>query len=164
MPTIDWRTKHGKSRTKVYQAWLSMRKRVKSVLPNMRGSYLDRGIGVCPEFASFETFYKEVGDPPTRGHSLHRIDNDKGYILGNIRWATAQEQCENRRRATLIVVPKEFCPRGHAMTEANTFLHRRPNGNLHRECRQCRNAKRRDWWRRGHGMVIIDPPQVSGSN
>jgi hypothetical protein len=48
-------------------------------------------------FSKFEPFYAEVGDPPTLKHTLDRIDNERGYEPGNLRWATIQEQMRNRR-------------------------------------------------------------------
>ena len=42
-------------------------------------------------------FYKHIGDPPGPEYTIDRIDNDKGYEPGNVRWATYSEQNYNRR-------------------------------------------------------------------
>jgi hypothetical protein len=59
-----------------------------------RANYYDRGIRF--KFTSFLEFYKEVGPRPD-GTSLDRVDNDKGYEPGNVRWATPQQQIRNQR-------------------------------------------------------------------
>jgi hypothetical protein len=50
---------------------------------------------------NFMTFAREleseIGRRPSLKHSLDRVDNDSGYVPGNLRWATAQEQSGNRR-------------------------------------------------------------------
>lgn len=89
---------HNKSRTPEYNAWLSMKARC------LRGShpyypyYGGRGITVCQEWIdSFQVFFEHVGERPSKDHSLDRIDNDMGYVAGNVRWATKSEQQWNRR-------------------------------------------------------------------
>lgn len=41
-------------------------------------------------------FYKEIGEKPGNEYSIDRIDNNKGYVHNNIRWATYIEQAHNR--------------------------------------------------------------------
>lgn len=64
--------------------------------PNNPGFKNYGGRGIKFLFDSFEQFIKEVGPRPDN-HSLDRINNDKHYERGNVRWATRKEQILNRR-------------------------------------------------------------------
>ena len=46
-------------------------------------------------FSSFQEWWEELGERP-EGCSVDRIDNDGHYEPGNVRWATHEEQCNNR--------------------------------------------------------------------
>lgn len=70
--------------------------------------YGGRGIGVSDSWREFYVFAsdirREIGDRPmglepngrTPLYSLDRIDNDRGYEPGNVKWATRTEQGLNR--------------------------------------------------------------------
>ena len=62
-------------------------------------NYGGRGISVFHEWVNdFMEFFKYVGKAPSVKHSIDRIDNDKGYFPGNVRWATSLEQRLNQRK------------------------------------------------------------------
>lgn len=80
-----------------------MRTRCTNPNHNSYKHYGGRGIRVCDEWAqSFQSFYAHVGPKPSPDHTLDRIDNDRGYEPGNVRWATWKEQGENRRNTLQI--------------------------------------------------------------
>jgi len=91
------------TKTKVHGTWEKMRQRCCN--PNNKAwqRYGGRGIEVCPQWRdSFEQFYADMGDPPSDDHSIDRIDNNGNYELGNCRWATWEEQNQNRRDNRLL--------------------------------------------------------------
>ena len=94
--------KHGMTGTIEHSAWINMKQRVN------HKKYLERGITVCELFQkSFLAFYREIGDRPSPDMSVERIDNDKGYEPGNIKWATPKEQSNNTSKCKLITYKGE---------------------------------------------------------
>lgn len=80
-----------------WRAWMEMRRRCRPSSKKYRHNYSDRGIVVCARWEdSFFNFFHDVGPRPSPQHSLDRIDNDGNYEPGNVRWATVQEQNQNR--------------------------------------------------------------------
>lgn len=94
------RERHGMDRTPEHRAWVSMKQRCANPKKREYPHYGGRGITVCAEWAaSFTEFYRAVGPRPSQDHSLDRIDVNRGYEPGNVRWATQQQQVENTRVA-----------------------------------------------------------------
>lgn len=90
---------HGMSGTREYHVWSAMKTRCLDPGSRSFPDYGGRGITVHPEWVdSFEAWFEHVGPRPD-GMSLDRIDNESGYVPGNVRWATRAEQQANRRKA-----------------------------------------------------------------
>lgn len=81
-------------RTKIYGTWKAIRQRAL----NRSGRHPTyANIDIDPRWDdSFETFYEDMGEPPTAEHSIDRIDNTKGYWPWNCRWATSKQQQRNK--------------------------------------------------------------------
>lgn len=81
-----------------HNCWNNIKKRCLRTWHPQYAEYGGRGIGMYKDWqSSFEAFLSYVGPKPHAGLSLDRIDNDKGYEPGNVRWATYREQNYNRR-------------------------------------------------------------------
>jgi hypothetical protein len=98
---------HRKSNTPEYKAWQSMKARCQNPSDKRYKNYGGRGISICPEWESFETFFADMGQRPSSKHSIDRIDNSKGYSPDNCRWTTQAKQLRNTRRTRLITFQGE---------------------------------------------------------
>jgi hypothetical protein len=100
---IARQTTHGESGTPEYMAYRKAQQRCST---DPESEYYKRyaARGIKFSFTSVEEFIADVGRRPSDKYSLDRVDNDRGYEPGNIRWATTDEQMENRgitRRLTV---------------------------------------------------------------
>lgn len=85
----------------LYSAWKNMRQRCRNPENKDYKDYGGRGIYVCPEWEDFWTYVNDVESLSyayEEGRSIDRVDNNDGYYLKNVRWATNSEQQRNKRR------------------------------------------------------------------
>ena len=103
---VERLTKHGMSRSAEYGRWTNIKQRCLNPNNSRWVDYGGRGITLYGPWAeSFAAFFADVGSPPSPDLTLDRIDNNRGYEPGNVRWSTAKEQVANRRpRATHVEV------------------------------------------------------------
>ena len=101
---INRSTKHNKSKSAEYKAWRSMKVRCYTKTYSQYKDYGGRGITVCERWLnSFENFYQDMGNIPSKKHSLDRIDPNDNYNLKNCRWATTTEQSLNKRNTVKVI-------------------------------------------------------------
>lgn len=87
--------------------WRAMLRRCSN--PNTKGykNYGGRGIHVSDEWHTFENFLSDMGERPTRKHTIERKNNDGNYERGNCVWATRKDQANNSRRNHTLTVGKQ---------------------------------------------------------
>lgn len=90
------------SSLRTYQAWADMKYRCTNEGAHNYKNYGGRGITVCNRWLeSFDNFFVDMGNVPL-SQSLDRKDNSLGYFPENCRWATYEEQNNNKRNNRYI--------------------------------------------------------------
>jgi len=94
----DVKMTHGMHKSPEYKTWVQMRCRCSNKNTPYYMYYGERGIKVCDRWDnSFEDFYKDMGDRPSKYHSIERKNNNGNYEPDNCIWATREEQMRNTR-------------------------------------------------------------------
>lgn len=107
----ETRTLHGHARksdgkSPEYSSWLHAKSRCAGNRGTPRKYYLDAGVKMSPEWKnSFRAFIGAIGPMPAHdaGYSLDRWPNPQGnYEPGNVRWATKEQQSNNKASIQLF--------------------------------------------------------------
>ncbi len=85
-----------------YRSWVGMKTRCRS-----REEYSH--VNYDPRWDKFVNFLEDMGERP-EGKTIDRIDNREGYHRENCRWATYQEQTQNRGIAIFAILDGERLP------------------------------------------------------
>lgn len=93
--------KHGQHGTPTYSTWRAMLARCTDEQNKDYPRWGGRGIKVTERWLQFEQFFADMGARP-EGHTLDRIDGEKGYEPHNCRWATPKQQARNRRDLVIV--------------------------------------------------------------
>jgi hypothetical protein len=94
----------GAGRHYLYGTWQAMHDRCSNPKAINWRYYGGRGITVCAawrDWVAFRTYVETVLGPRPEGRprwTLDRIDNNRGYEPGNVRWASPSEQMRNSER------------------------------------------------------------------
>lgn len=91
--------KHGMVHTKEYKSFYLIRERCYAERSEKFQMYGGRGM-IFEYKDNFIEFLEEVGYMPNDGqrYTIDRIDNTKGYVKGNMRWATDTQQARNKTK------------------------------------------------------------------
>lgn len=97
---------HGKSNTKIYQRWSSMKARCYCKSATNYSHYGGRGITMCDEWKSnFMNFYQwAIENGYKEDLTIERIENNGRYEPSNCKWITMKEQNQNKSNRRIITV------------------------------------------------------------
>jgi hypothetical protein len=91
--------KHGKTRSKIYTAWVNMRNRCEDKKNKSYANYGGRGISYDLAWKNFMNFYNDMIADYKQNYTLERIDVNANYSKLNCTWIPQKDQKKNQRNS-----------------------------------------------------------------
>ena len=95
---------HGMVGTRIYKIWQDMIARCNYQKNISYSRYGAKGVKVCDEWRNFLNFYNDMKEGYFDDLTLDRIDSYGNYEKQNCRWATYQEQSENKKNTIYLTI------------------------------------------------------------
>ena len=95
---------HGMAGTRIYKTWQGMLARCNKPTSTSYDRYGGRGIKVCKRWHKFVNFYSDMKEGYNDTLTIDRVNPNGNYCKSNCRWATFQEQAENKRNTIFLTI------------------------------------------------------------
>lgn len=100
---IENNTTHNQSNTRLYKIYMGMKKRCYNKKCEAYSYYGGKGIKICDEWSSYETFMQwALSNGYSDDLSIDRIDSNGDYEPNNCRWVSIKEQANNKSNNTVL--------------------------------------------------------------
>lgn len=124
-------TIHGGYKSAEYAIYQGVLNRCRNEKVQSFPFYGGRGVTVCGRWQAgeggstgFECFLADMGPRPSPGHSIERDDPDGDYSPENCRWATGEEQANNKRNTRWVLYLGREMSVADAVRLAGSIVHR----------------------------------------
>lgn len=112
-------TKHGLSQTKLYTVWRHMMRRCYNKKDSAFCDYGGRGIKVCDQWHDVSNFVNDMKNGYCENLQIDRINNNGNYEPSNCRWATVEQNSNNKRSSLFFTFNGETLTIGQWAKKTN---------------------------------------------
>ena len=95
---------HGMYKSRPFSIWHSMKQRCLNPNCEQFEYYGGKGVKVCEKWMTFTGFWEDMKNGYSDELTLDRIDGNGNYERSNCRWATRQEQSENKSSNVCLTI------------------------------------------------------------